>query len=688
MMRGASQFLVAVLLVLVAACDGDREQLTDASVGAGGNWTAVGGGADESGYSRLDQIDTGNVNRLGLAWSFDLPGEVALEATPLAIDGTLYFTGTYASVYAVDGATGKLIWRYDPETWKHNPAKMRIGTSVNRGVAFADGRIFSAAYDGRLIALDAATGKPLWSVDTLPAITPQSITGAPRYFRGKVIIGNGGADYGARGFVTAYDAATGEMAWRFYTVPGTPEENKGDPAMERAAATWNGEYWKIGTGGTVWNGITFDAELDRIYLGVGNSGPYDPEVRSPGGGDNLYLTSIVALDADTGEYIWHYQINPREAWDYKATANIITATLTIAGQPKKVLMQAPTNGFFYVLDRETGELLNQPGKIGKVTWAERIDLETGRPVEAENIRFETGETTIFPGMLGAHNWQAMSFSPRSGLVYIPYMQIGGRYIKRPGSSSFFNLQFETVVEEPNDGKGALLAWDPVAQKPRWKVQHDFMWNGGTMATAGDLVFQGTADGYVSAYDANSGSRLWRADVGLGVVAAPMSYSVNGKQYVSVLVGYGGFLASYSEVTDVGWKFSSPRRLVTFALDGKASLPPSEKRSMKVDAIDDPALKLDEADVKAGARRYLPCSVCHGPKLRSPGAPAPDLRESAIALREADLWAVVHDGALKARGMPQFEELTRKQVRQIHAYIRAGARESLGLRKPAIQQERQ
>ncbi len=686
-MRHVGRIASVILLLLAAGFGaGSRSGATappGPAPGPDGNWASVGGGADESGYSRLQQIDTGNVRRLRLAWSLDLPGESALEATPLAIDGMLYFTGTYASVYAVDGATGRLVWRYDPETWKHNPAKARIGASVNRGVAYANGRLFVGAYDGRLIALDAGTGKPLWSVETLPPATRHYSTGAPRVFRGKVIIGNGGGDYGSRGFVTAYDAATGNLVWRFYTVPGTPEENRGDPAMERAAATWNGEYWKTGTGGTVWNGITFDPELGRIYLGVGNSGPYDPEVRSPGGGDNLYLTSIVALEADSGEYVWHYQINPREAWDYKATANIITATLEIEGQPRKVLMQAPTNGFFYVIDRESGKPISAE-KIGKVTWAERIDLETGLPVEARNIRFETGDTTIFPGMLGAHNWQAMSFSPKSGLVYIPYMQIGGRYIKRPGSGSFFNLEFRTVVEERGDGRGALLAWDPVARKPRWKVPHQFMWNGGTLATAGDLVFQGAADGYVSAYHANSGKRLWRSNAGLGVVAAPMSYAVNGKQYVSVLVGYGGFVASYANVTRIGWKYGHPRRLVTYALDGRARLPPSPPRSIKVQALDDPSVRLDDADVRAGASLYLPCSVCHGPQLRSPGAPGPDLRESPIALSEDGIWSVVHDGALQSRGMPRYEKLTREEVRQIHAYIRAGAREALGLRKPAAQ----
>jgi len=669
--------LSGLLAFLAAGC----ARQDNSAAGAGENWLSVGGGADESGYSRLEAIDTGNVGELGLAWSYELPGEAALEATPLAVDGVLYFTGTHATVYAVDGATGMLVWRYDPETWKHSPEKMRIGAAINRGLAYADGLLFVGAYDGRLIALDAATGKPVWSVQTLPPGTRHMIGGAPRTFRGKVIIGNGGADYGARGFVTAYDAATGKLAWRFHTVPGSPEENRGDPAMERAARTWSEDFWKrSGGGGTVWNGITFDPELGRIYIGTGNSGPYDPEVRSPGGGDNLYLTSIVALDADSGQYVWHYQINPREAWDYKATANMITATLEIEGQPRKVLMQAPTNGFFYVLDRETGKPVSAE-KIGKVTWAERIDLETGRPVEAPNIRHETGDTTMFPGMLGAHNWQAMSFSPMTGLVYIPTMQIGTRYIKRPGAASPFNLEFRTVVEEPEDGKGALLAWDPVAQKARWKVQHDFMWNGGTLATAGGLVFQGAADGWFSAYDAETGKRLWRFNAGNGIVAAPMGYGVDGTQYVSVLVGYGGFVASFADVTNIGWKYRHPRRLLTFKLGGTAKLAPSPPRSMKVEALDDPGLKLNEADVQAGARQYLQCGVCHGPQLRSPGAPAPDLRESQIALRDEDLWSVVHDGTLLSRGMPRFEELSREQVRQIHAYIRAGAREALDLRKP-------
>ena len=674
--------------VLLTLCAVATASAVQAGKAATVDWPSPAGDAQETGFSPLDAISTRNIAGLGLAWSLDLEGESTLEATPIAVDGVLYFSGSYAAVYAVDAVSGTLLWKYDPQTWKHAPAKMTGSLPVNRGVAYANGRVFVAAVDGRLIALDARTGTVQWSVETVPPPMQNRSTGARRTFNDKVIIGNGGADFGARGFVTAYDQATGRQAWRFFTVPGSPEENKGNPAMERAAATWSGEYWNSGTGGTVWNGITFDAEFNRVYIGTGNGGPYDPARRSPGDGDNLYLASIVALDADTGEYVWHYQVNPREAWDYKATANMIAATLSIDGTPRKVLMQAPTNGFFYVLDRETGKLLSA-GKIGKVTWAERIDMETGRPVEAPDIRYETGETVIWPGVLGAHNFQAMSYSPSTGLVYIPYMQLGARFVKdRPGAEgfSFGGLTLSHVREDEQDGKGALLAWDPVRQKARWRVQHDTIWNGGTLATAGGLVFQGTADGDFSAYDAATGERLWRFNAGLGILATPSSYAVGGTQYVSVLVGYGGSAAIMSEFLDVGWKYGAqPRRLLTFRLDGKATLKPSPPPDFEVHAVDDPAIAIAQADIAAGSVLFnMRCSSCHGLNLRSAGAPAPDLRESSIALQQESLRAVLHDGSLMPRGMPRFETLTDAQLRQIHAYIRAGAREVLGVRKPSGQ----
>lgn len=658
------------------------------NVGTGANWTATGGSADETGFSQLEQISTANIGQLGLAWSLDLPGEVTLEATPLAVDGTIFFSGSYAAVYAVDGVTGKLLWKYDPETWKHNPMKMHFSFGANRGVAYEDGRVFVAALDGRLIALDAKTGKELWVAQSIPEGALNISTGAPRTMNGKVIIGNGGADFGARGFVTAFDSATGKQLWRFYTTPGTTEQNKGDAAMEAAAKTWGADFTKHGGGGgTVWNGITFDEKANRVYIGAGNAGAYDPNVRDPGSkGDNLYTSSIVALDATTGKYIWHYQANPRDSWDYKSTPNMLMATLKIDGKDRDVLLHAPTNGFFYVLDRNTGKLVNEPGKTTVITWAKGIDMKTGRPIEEPNIRYETGLTEIWPGAIGGHNWQAMTYSPKTGLVYIPVHQIGTRFSRQNVGDNGFNvmgLSVEQFKGKPGDGKGSLVAWDPVAQKQVWKVQHEELWNGGTLATAGDLVFQGTADGWFSAYNAKTGERVWKFNAGLGIISAPMSFSVGGKQYVSVLVGYGGTSAAYGDLMNVGWKYGAqPRRLLTFALDGKATLEPSAPPDKVIHALDDPAIKLDEKAIAAGRALSVQCAACHGVGMSSAGSPGPDLRESAIALDPESFKALLKEGPLMERGMPRFEALTDEQINQLWSYIRARAREALGTRKPA------
>jgi quinohemoprotein ethanol dehydrogenase len=645
-------------------------------VGAGSDWVLHGGDPDETDYSRLRQIDTGSVKDLGLAWFLDLPGEVSLEATPIEVAGTLYFTGTYGKVYAVNGASGKILWAYDPQVWKFNPGKMHLNFAVSRGVAFADGRIFVATFDGRLQALDSTTGKLIWSIETTPHDSVYFVTGAPRVFDGKVIIGNGGGDFGARGYVTAYEQTNGKQAWRFYVTPGSPAENKGDPAMERAAASWKGDYWKTGTGGSVWDNITFDAKYNRIYIATGNGGPTNADTRSPGGGDTLYTASVVALDADTGKYIWHYQYNPRDTWNYDCTQQMTLAELTIDGKPRDVLMQAPKNGFFYVIDRTDGKLISAE-KLGKVTWADRIDIATGRPVETKDAR--SGVNVMWPNPVGAHSWEAMSYSPKTGLVYIPYMQNGVRFYKGPPQAWDFDdggTSFSSYFATPEDGKGALLAWDPVQQKLRWKVQYDAILNGGTLSTEGNLVFQGTADGSLVAYDAASGKPLWRFNAGLGIMAPPISYELDGRQYVAVLVGYGGSSAAGSDVMDVGWKWGAPRRLLAFAIGGSTTLPPSPARDLQVHALDDPKQTFSEADVQAGRQLFLQCVVCHGRELDAAGGPAPDLRESAVPLDPTAFRSVVQGGSLMTDGMPRFDSLTASQVEQLRAYIRTTARAAI------------
>lgn len=649
------------------------------AVVAAADWELHDGGSDGAAYSALRGIGQDNVAALGLAWSLDLPGERTLEGTPLAIDGILYVTGSLSKVYAVDGATGRLLWSFDPEVSQHMPDHMQYIMGVNRGAAYADGRLFVGTIDGRLIALNAKSGALLWSAETVTAESRHTITGAPAIVNGKVLIGNGGADYGERGYVSAYDAVTGKQIWRFHTTPGSPAENAGNQALQMAARTWTGEYWKTGTGGTVWHGMNYDPEYNRVYIGTGNATPYDPAVRSPGGGDNLFLASIVALDADSGRYVWHYQVNPREAWDFKATANIVTATIDVAGQPRKVLMQAPTNGFFYVIDRDDGKLLSA-GKTTKVTWADRIDLVTGRPVEVPNIRYETGSSAFWPSPFGSHNWQTMAYSPATGLAYIPIMHLGARYDKSADSGSGTKaggIRVTLGLEDEDEGTGSLVAWDVRAQTPRWRVKYDSPWNGGTMATAGGLVFQGTGDGLFIAYDAGDGHKLWQFDAGLGIVGAPIMFETRGKQYVSILVGYGGAPATISQMNR-GWKFGrQPRRLLTFALNGNAILPPTLPRDFTLVPVDDAALTIDPKLAADGAGLYAAhCALCHGMDLKSDGSNGPDLRESAATLDRDAVFSVVKDGVLAANGMPRFRRFDGADIDRLYMYIRAGARNAI------------
>jgi quinohemoprotein ethanol dehydrogenase len=658
-----------------------------------GDWRAYGRSYSEQRFSPLKQINHKNVDQLKLDWYLDMPDAKALNATPLVVDGVMYFTASQSVVMAVDARNGAQLWRYDPQVLKQLTDKkpMRFNWGSNRGVAFWKGNVYVATFDGRLIALDAATGKPAWSVQTFPVGEPRYITGAPRAFKDMVIIGHGGAEAGAvRGYVTAYDAATGKQKWRTYTVPGNPANGFESDAMKMAATTWRGDWWIHGGGGTVWNSITYDPEFNRVYLGTGNGAPWNQEIRSPGGGDNLFLCGILALDADTGEYAWHYQTTPGENWDYNSAMDIVTAEMDWQGKPRKVILHAPKNGFFYVLDREDGKLLGAE-KFGKVTWAERVDLKTGRPVETPEARIPNGVEAVFPSYLGAHNWQPMSYNPETGLVYIPAQEMAGEYDKREidrerwrAKDFTFNTGFQPYRADigVDDATGSLLAWDVRRQKPAWKIDLPGFFNGGTLTSAGNLVIQGTSGGRLHAYSADKGLPLWNFNAGVGISAPPISYAIDGKQYIAVLAGWGG--AAYVGSTAFaqhGWAYGSqPRRLLTFSLDGKMKPPPIQPPQLELAIIDDRAQDIDSAQATVGQDLYLAmCLGCHGFAVISAGG-APDLRASTVAANLDSFRQLLKTGALQSQGMPRYQELNNREVEQMYWFIRQRARESLAEQK--------
>ncbi|HEX8028733.1 MAG TPA: PQQ-dependent dehydrogenase, methanol/ethanol family, partial [Vicinamibacterales bacterium] len=571
------------------------------------------------------------------------------------IDGVMYATGSWSVTYAIDARTGKQMWKYDPEVHRKYD-NIACCDVVNRGAAFYKDKVYVGVLDGRLVALDSKTGKPAWTATTVDQQQAYTITGAPRIAKGKIIIGNGGAEYGVRGYVSAYDAETGKLAWRFYTVPGDPSKPQENPALDKALPTWKGEnWWKYGGGGTVWDSIVYDPELNLLYVGTGNGSSWNRHLRSPGGGDNLYLASILAINPDNGQLVWHYQTTPGDTWDYTAVQPMMLADLNIGGRQRQVIMQAPKNGFFYVLDRATGELL-AADKYVEANWASHVDMKTGRPVEIPGADYKDKGTYIRPGPLGGHNWQAMSFSPKTGLVYLP-AQDNGRYFEASKTFSYTPMQYNLGLEPIGRNaegydvpyKGRLIAWDPVARKPKWTVEYGAYWNGGTLATAGNLVFQGTAAGDFIAYNAANGDKLWSAYAGTGIVAPPITYSIDGKQYVSVMAGWGGAFPK---------KFRSYGRLLTFAIGGTAT-PLTRTAVRRVTAMPSNATA---TDIAAGAKLYNTyCVRCHG------GATVlPDLRRSApTVLNSLDK---ILDGAMVERGMPRFAELDKTAIAQLRGYL--------------------
>ncbi len=636
-----------------------------------GNWMSNGRDYGEQRFSPLDQLNTENVNQLSLAWYADIDTSRGQEATPIVVDGAMYVSTAWSHVKAYDARTGEPLWAYNPEV---DPAKGVDACCdvVNRGVAVWEGKVFVGTIDGRLIALDSATGEELWSVVTVDQTKPYTITGAPRIVKGQVIIGNGGAEYGVRGYITAYDANTGRQNWRYYTVPGNPADGFEQPELEMAAQTWNGEWWRLGGGGTVWDSMAYDPELNLLYIGVGNGSPWNQSLRSPGGGDNLFLTSIMAINPDDGTYRWHYQTTPGETWDYTATQHIIVADVTIDGAERRVVMQAPKNGFFYVLDAATGQLITAE-KFVPVSWASHIDLETDRPVEIPEARYnETGVPLIVqPSALGGHNWHPMSFSQRTNLVYLAAREnIMGytaetEYItsERGWNTGTDFAAGAALISAAGDQaptrQSYLLAWDPIAQREVWRVPHlDPSDAAGVLSTAGGLVFQGNAEGEFVAYRDDNGERLWSAMTQAVTVAAPITFLVDGVQHVAVLAGGrslptvgAGAIGSTTRASN------NNSRMLVFKVGGTAQLPaelPAEITA--AGELNPPPLTAVSETLAHGEQVYARlCSVCHGPAAVSASVGTfPDLRYSPRIQTLEAFEAVVIDGELTSGGMVSFD----------------------------------
>ncbi|OGT74956.1 MAG: alcohol dehydrogenase [Gammaproteobacteria bacterium RIFCSPLOWO2_02_FULL_57_10] len=654
----AATYAAAVNAERILAADAESE-----------SWLTNGRDYGEQRYSPLDQINTENVSQLSLAWYADIDTSRGQEATPIVVDGAMYVSTAWSHVKAYDVRTGNLLWAYDPGV---DPAKGVDACCdvVNRGVAVWEGKVFVGTIDGRLIALDSRTGEEVWSQVTVDTSLPYTITGAPRIIKGQVIIGNGGAEYGVRGYITAYAADDGEQLWRYYTVPGNPADGFEQPELEMAAETWNGEWWRLGGGGTVWDAMAYDADLNLLYIGVGNGSPWNQSLRSPGGGDNLFLSSIVAINPDDGTYRWHYQTTPGETWDYTATQHIIVADLRIDGEMRRVLLQAPKNGFFYVLDAATGQLISAE-KFVPASWASHIDLETDRPVEIPGARYdETGiPLVVQPGALGGHNWHPMSFSQRTNLVYLAARENPMGY---SGQTDFITSErgWNTGTDFAAGGalmmqpgapavRAYLLAWDPVNQREAWRVPHEVANDAaGTLSTAGGLVFQGNAVGEFVAYKDDTGERLWSAMSQARIVAAPITFTVDGVQHVAVLAG-GGSLPTVGAgaIGSTTRESSNNSRMLVFKIGGNAVLPSElpQEVSAAGELNPPPNAGVPNETIAHGEQVYARlCSVCHGPAAVSVAAGTfPDLRYSERLASAEAFASVVVDGELVGGGMVSF-----------------------------------
>lgn len=703
-------FALAVISVSGCGPSSDTEQavtFTASNAATSAEWPLSGGDENQSYYSPLTNINRDNVTQLGYAWHHDLPAEHGYETTPLMVDGVLYGSGPTGTAFAIDAVTGESLWRFEPPVDLGFIRKVCCGV-VNRGVAIQDDNLYVAALDGYLYALDIHSGEVQWRADTfIDRARGYTITGAPYMAGDKVVIGNAGAEFDARGYITAYDAQTGEQRWRFFTVPANADGPHEHPELELAARTWDpNSLWEVGLGGTVWDAMVYDAKLNLLYVGTGNAAPYPRKLRSPDGGDNLYLVSILAINPDSGRLVWHYQTTPGDNWDYTATQKMILADLVIDGVARQVIMQAPKNGFFYVLDRRTGDFISAK-PFAAVNWASHVDPQTGRPVETDQAEYFAEPKLIFPGPQGAHNWQPMSYNPETGLVYIPVKEAGAIWTmpdepfiyQKGGLNSHSQYLFTTPgewgldsplaktlppIEELAEGqpdttiRGFLRAWHPVTQTLAWEQETSGPWagtmnafwnGGGVLSTAGGLVFQGRGTGDLVALDASTGEELHRVYVGLSMMAAPMTYAVDGQQYIAILTGTGGGNGNDYAPGMAAYDYGNAGRLVSFKLGG-GKVPLRAKIARDEGALTAPPVaRLDAAEaINRGEVLYRRnCAKCHS-NIDGRGSGIPDLRLMSTDTH-ATFNQIVLEGTRAERGMGSFADLlTVDEVDDLHAYL--------------------
>ncbi len=589
---GIVRHWLAVLFVCSATWIGVAQsvRLDDAALAnawRSGQWATYGNDLAERRYSPLDRITAANVNRLGLVWTYAIgAGGGSQEATPLVWNGSLYGITNWSIVFAVDARTGKERWRYDPQVDRAfaTPGQNRgicCGV-VNRGIALHGDSVIAPVIDGRIVGLDAASGTLRWSTRILADdSTGYSITMAPRIARGKAIVGVAGGEFTPhRGFFVALDVRSGRELWRFYTVPGDPSKPFESPALAAAAKTWTGEWWKYGGGGSLWDGLSYDPDANLIYVGTGNGAPWPEILRGSEGYDNLYVSSILAVNADTGQLVWHYQAAPGDSWDIDNVQQLILADVTIDGRDRKVLMQASKGGFLYVLDRVTGEFISAT-PFAPLNWARGHDPKTGRPLINKEAYYTTTQPAVIsPASGGAANWAAKAYSPTTRLMYVPvsgfssrtYVAIpvdlvSGRAVQNNGTPRGGQVPpgLQPPVTPPYIGPsrdtrgGFLIAFDPATRGERWRIQGGGGSGGGVLATASNLVFQVVSDGRLRALDAASGASLWEVQTGQRGLGPPITYQVDGQQQISFLAG-------------VNSSGGLPPMVYTFALGGQLPMP--------------------------------------------------------------------------------------------------------------------